>query len=119
MKTTAAISFVMLFSSPVLGQPYRNRRQITLSASDLRQVNRATITRADGQLYAPVNSIAVQKIFNEIHKQTARPRRVLLDHGRVVIQHQGFLCSLPGGPGSGFWYAGLGFSASSSSLPDY
>jgi hypothetical protein len=26
---------------------------------------------------------------------------------------------LAGGPGSGFWYPGLGFSASSSSLPDY
>jgi hypothetical protein len=70
----------------LLVQPYRNPKQIHLSASDVRQVNRATMTRADGQLYAAFNSDAVQSLFERIHKQTAKPGRVLVRHGRVVLE---------------------------------
>jgi Protein of unknown function (DUF4238) len=70
----------------LLAQPRRNPDTVRLNASDVRQVNRGTITRADGQLYAPFNSGPVQRLFNKIHKQTSRPRRVLLDHGRVVVE---------------------------------
>ncbi len=43
-------------------------------------------TRADGQLYAPFNSGAVQTLFDKINKQTKQTRRVLLRHGRVVVE---------------------------------
>jgi hypothetical protein len=70
----------------LLIQPFRNPNQVELNASDVRQVNRGTITRADGQLYAPFSSGAVQALFDKINKQTKRPRRVLLRHGRVVAE---------------------------------
>jgi hypothetical protein len=70
----------------LLTQPFRNPGQVALNASDVRQVNRGTITRADGQLYAPFNSGAIQALFVKINKQTKRPRRVLLRHGRVVVE---------------------------------
>ncbi len=43
-------------------------------------------TRADGHLYAPFNSGAVQTLFDKINKQTKQTRRVLLRHGRVVVE---------------------------------
>jgi hypothetical protein len=70
----------------LLIQPFRNPSQVELNASDVRQVNRGTITRADGQLYAPFKSGAVHALFDKINKQTKRPRRVLLRHGRVVVE---------------------------------
>src|SRR5262244_3696219 len=70
----------------LLVQPFRNPSQIALNASNVRQVNRGTITRADSQLYAPFNSGAVQTLFDRINKQTKGPRRVLLRHGRVVVE---------------------------------
>jgi len=70
----------------LLVQPFRNPSQVALNSSNVRQVNRGTITRADGQLYAPFNSVAVQTLFDKINKQTKRPRRVLLRHGRVVVE---------------------------------
>jgi hypothetical protein len=70
----------------LLVQPFRNPSQVALNASDVRQANHGTITRADGQLYAPFNSGAVQTLVDKINKQTKRPRRVLLRHGRVVVE---------------------------------
>lgn len=70
----------------LLVQAYRNAGQITLSASDVRQVNGGTITRADRQLYSPFKSDTVQALFDRIHKETVRPRRVLLRRGRVVVE---------------------------------
>jgi len=86
--SVAAPHFTFPISKEIclLVQPFRNPSQVTLNASDVRHVNRGTITRADSQLYAPFNSGAVQALFDKINKQTKRPRRVLLRHGRVVIE---------------------------------
>ena len=68
-----------------LPSPIRISRLVQLTAaSEVRRVNSGTITRADGQLYAPFNLGAVKKLFDAVSSQTKRPRRVLLKHGHVV-----------------------------------
>ena len=63
----------------LLAQPHPNPRLVELTASEVRRVNSGTITRADGQLYAPFNIGAVKKLFDAVSSQTGKqPRRVLL-----------------------------------------
>jgi hypothetical protein len=68
----------------LLAQPHPNPRLVKLTPSEVRRVNSGTITRADGQLYAPFNIGAVKKLFDAVSSQTQRPHRVLLKHGHVV-----------------------------------
>ncbi len=84
--TSPAVHFTFPLSKEIclLAQPHPNPVRVRLSPSEVRRVNRGSITRADGQLYAPFRSGAVQKLFTEVSIQTRRPRRVLLKHGRVV-----------------------------------
>ena len=50
--------------------------------STVRAMNKANITRADTQIYAPFNSAKIQKIVDDV--VLPRKRRVLIQKGRVV-----------------------------------
>ncbi len=84
--SSPAVHFTFPLSKEIclLAQPHPNPGSVKLSPSEVRRVNRGTITRADGQLYAPFHSVAVQRLFDDVSMQTRKPRRVLLKHGRVV-----------------------------------
>jgi hypothetical protein len=55
------------------------------SASQVRDVNKHCIWRADRQLYAPFKSNAVQRLLDE-HVKRSRRKRVLLKKGRALIE---------------------------------
>jgi Protein of unknown function (DUF4238) len=72
----------------LLAQPFPNPGQVTLSTANVRRINRNTATRADNQLYAPFISEPLQELFVKIQKHIKRNPRVLLRHGRVVVEWQ-------------------------------
>lgn len=57
---------------------------LNLRPSNVRAVNRANITKADSQLYAPYHSAGIQEIFNEQVNSRSELKKIVLRQGRVV-----------------------------------
>jgi hypothetical protein len=72
---------VCLLAQHLLGPETRQ-----LNASEVRMVNKGTITRADSQLYAPFSSLSVQGILNDVVKRKGGPRKVLFSKGRALVE---------------------------------
>lgn len=59
-------------------------RMVRVDSARVRAVNRAVITRADTQLYAPYPSEGIQKLLDNLVKSRPAPTRVLFKKGRAV-----------------------------------
>lgn len=84
--SSPAVHFTFPISKDIclLARRHTQPLAVDLTASEVRQTNTGTITRADGQLYAPFRSHAVQELFDHVFKQKNPTRRVMLKQGRVV-----------------------------------
>jgi uncharacterized protein DUF4238 len=57
---------------------------VKMSRLQVRMVNKATITHADCQVYAPFQSTKIQEILNDVTNNRKSTGRVLVSRGRVV-----------------------------------
>jgi hypothetical protein len=71
----------------LLAQHMRGPETSELDAVQVRSINKANITRADSQVYAPFCSLGVQRLLNDVTKQKGGPRKVLFTKGRTVVKH--------------------------------
>jgi hypothetical protein len=81
-------SFPLSRSVCLMAQHVPGSEARELNASQIRSVNRASITRADSQLYAPFVSSGVQKILNEVVRLKGGPKKVLFSKGRIVVEEE-------------------------------
>jgi hypothetical protein len=60
------------------------QRVARISAAGIRQVNKATISRADTQLYAPFRSQKVQELHDAATAERGTPKRIMVKQGKIV-----------------------------------
>lgn len=85
---TAHFTFPLSRGVCLLAQHVPDEETIELNPAQIRSVNRANITRADTQLYAPFISNGVQKILNDVVERRGGHRRVLFSKGRTVVERE-------------------------------